>query len=248
MWKVRSSAHPARELDTPPTSRAPAKALRCNHDHRIFLPKMTIMFHLMAKNRGLTHFSSCFFRLSRLSSRGRLFLRLALLFCWQVLDWNMLTQPHQFWTTFRVPDKISGPQLPLHQFDNKSDYYIGFSLFLFDRHELIKIVFQKSYIILKSWNVPFGPANWTLLNAFCDINKIVREIRFLAYIRNELRFTKEKEAVQILSVSMFCVHPKLNKTGTSKVGAISKAQKAKNVFFEKKTRNVWILFLSENVA
>ena len=29
----------------------------------------------------------------------------------------------------------------------------------------------------------------------------------------------------------------MNKTGTSKVGAISKAQKAPNILFEKKTRN-----------
>ena len=39
-----------------------------------------------------------------------------------------------------------------------------------------------------------------------------------------------------------------NKTGTSQVGAISKAQKAQNIFLEKKTWNFWKKFFSENVA
>ena len=39
-----------------------------------------------------------------------------------------------------------------------------------------------------------------------------------------------------------------NKTGTSKVGAISKAQKAQNIFFGKKLEIFEIFFLSKNVA
>ena len=38
-----------------------------------------------------------------------------------------------------------------------------------------------------------------------------------------------------------------NKTGTSKVGAISKAQKAQKTFFKKKLE-IFDFFLSENVA
>ena len=40
----------------------------------------------------------------------------------------------------------------------------------------------------------------------------------------------------------------LNKTGTSQVGAISKAQKAQNIFLEKKLEIFKKKFLSENVA
>ena len=40
----------------------------------------------------------------------------------------------------------------------------------------------------------------------------------------------------------------LNKTGTSKVGAISKAQKAQNIFFGKKLEIFENFFLSKNVA
>ena len=39
----------------------------------------------------------------------------------------------------------------------------------------------------------------------------------------------------------------MNKTGTSKVGALSKAQKAQNTFFLKKLE-IFDFFLSENVA
>ena len=39
-----------------------------------------------------------------------------------------------------------------------------------------------------------------------------------------------------------------NKTGTSKVGAISKAQKAQNIFFGKKIELFEKMFLSKNVA
>ena len=39
-----------------------------------------------------------------------------------------------------------------------------------------------------------------------------------------------------------------NKTGTSKVGAISKAQKAQNIFFGKKLEIFEKFFLSKNVA
>ena len=41
---------------------------------------------------------------------------------------------------------------------------------------------------------------------------------------------------------------KLNKTGTSQVGAISKAQKAQNIFLEKTLKFSKKKFLSENVA
>ena len=40
----------------------------------------------------------------------------------------------------------------------------------------------------------------------------------------------------------------VNKTGTSKVGAISKAQKAQNIFFGKKLEIFENFFLSKNVA
>ena len=40
----------------------------------------------------------------------------------------------------------------------------------------------------------------------------------------------------------------LNKTGTSQVGAISKAQKAQNIFLEKNLKFSKKKFLSENVA
>ena len=40
----------------------------------------------------------------------------------------------------------------------------------------------------------------------------------------------------------------LNKTGTSQVGAISKAQKAQNIFIGKKLEIFEKIFLSENVA
>ena len=40
----------------------------------------------------------------------------------------------------------------------------------------------------------------------------------------------------------------INKTGTSQVGAISKAQKAQNIFFGKKLEIFEKKFLSENVA
>ena len=40
----------------------------------------------------------------------------------------------------------------------------------------------------------------------------------------------------------------INKTRTSKVGAISKAQKAQNIFFGKKLEIFENIFLSENVA
>ena len=41
---------------------------------------------------------------------------------------------------------------------------------------------------------------------------------------------------------------RLNKTGTSQVGAISKAQKAQNIFLEKKLKFLKKKFLPENVA
>ena len=40
----------------------------------------------------------------------------------------------------------------------------------------------------------------------------------------------------------------LNKTGMSQVGAISKAQKAQNIFLEKNLKFSKKIFLSENVA
>ena len=42
--------------------------------------------------------------------------------------------------------------------------------------------------------------------------------------------------------------PKINKTGTSQVGAISKAQKAQNIFLEKNLKFSKKKFQSENVA
>ena len=43
-------------------------------------------------------------------------------------------------------------------------------------------------------------------------------------------------------------HLQKNKTGTSKVGAIAKAQKAQNIFLEKNLKFSKNFFLSENVA
>ena len=45
-----------------------------------------------------------------------------------------------------------------------------------------------------------------------------------------------------------CLEEKHNKTGTSQVGAISKAQKAQNIFLEKKLEIFEKFFLSEIVA
>ena len=50
-------------------------------------------------------------------------------------------------------------------------------------------------------------------------------------------------AVQLIQV-VLTINP--NKTGTSKVGAITKAQKSAKLFFEKNLK--FLNFLSENVA
>ena len=81
--------------------------------------------------------------------------------------------------------------------------------------------------------VSCGSFCWPLQKSFFDVR--VTHLNCPSHVNKPQKsILKQNEAI--------------NKTGTSQVGAIFKAQKAQNIFLEKNLKFSKIFFLSENVA